>query len=252
MKQINKILEDFGSTIILALRAFSYLPCLPRQWYRLVEQCYLIGYTTLPIVAILSFFIGGVLALQAGYSLAPVAAQDFIGSLVGLSLARELAPVMTAILVAGRVGSAISAELATMKVYQEVDALVTMNIPPERILVMPRLIAILIMMPILTIIANLIGWIGGAVVAQNVDFIQLDTRIYFQGIKNFVTFRDILDGLIKAEIFGFVTILVCCNVGLQTVGGPREIGSSVTRAVVISLILILLLDYFVTSVLLKF
>jgi len=117
---------------------------------------------------------------------------------------------------------------------------------------MPRLIAILIMMPILTIIANLIGWIGGAVVAQNVDFIQLDTRIYFQGIKNFVTFRDILDGLIKAEIFGFVTILVCCNVGLQTVGGPREIGSSVTRAVVISLILILLLDYFVTSVLLKF
>jgi phospholipid/cholesterol/gamma-HCH transport system permease protein len=251
MKQINKLLEHFGSAVILCLRSFAYLPSLPLQWRRLIEQCYLIGYTTFPIVAILSFFIGSVLALQAGYSLAPVAAQDFIGSLVGLSLARELAPVMTAILVAGRVGSAIAAELATMKVYQEVDALVTMNIPPERILVMPRLVAILIMMPVLTVVANLIGWIGGAIVAQNVDFIQLDTRIYFQGIQNFVKFRDILDGLIKAEIFGFVTILVACNVGLRTTGGPREIGGSVTRAVVISLILILVLDYFVTSALMN-
>ncbi len=251
MKQINNILEHFGSTIILCIRSFYYLPTLPRQWHRLIEHCYLIGYTTFPIVAILSFFIGSVLALQAGYSLEAVAAQDFIGALVGLSLARELAPVMTSILVAGRVGSAISAELATMKVYQEVDALVTMNIPPERMLVMPRLVAVLIMMPVLTICANLIGWVGGAVIAQNVDFIQLDTRIYFDGIRNFVTFRDIVDGLIKAEIFGFCIILISCNVGLRTVGGPREIGGSVTRAVVISLILILILDYFVTNALMK-
>lgn len=252
MKQINNILEHFGSTLILCVRSFSYLPSLPLQWRRLIEQCFLIGYTTFPIVAILSFFIGSVLALQAGYTLQAVAGQDFIGALVGVSLARELAPVMTAILVAGRVGSATSAELATMKVYQEVDALVTMNIPPERILVLPRLIAILLMMPVLAITANLIGWIGGAVIAQNVDFIQLDSRIYFQGIQNFVEFRDILDGLIKAEIFGFFVILICCNVGLRTVGGPREIGASVTRAVVISLILILILDYFVTSALLQF
>lgn len=252
MKQINNILEHFGGTLILCLRAFGHLPTLPLQWKRLIEQCFLIGYTTFPIVAILSFFIGSVLALQAGYSLQAVAGQDFIGALVGLSLARELAPVMTAILLAGRVGSAISAELATMKVYQEVDALITMNIPPERILVLPRLIAILLMMPVLTISANLIGWIGGAIIAQNVEFIQLDSRIYFQGIQNFVKFRDILDGLIKAEIFGFMVILVSCHVGLKTTGGPREIGASVTRAVVISLILILILDYFVTNALMKF
>ncbi len=252
MKQINNILEDFGGVLILCVRSFAYLPSLPLQWRRLIEQCFLIGYTTFPIVAILSFFIGSVLALQAGYSLQAVAGQDFIGALVGLSLARELAPVMTAILLAGRVGSAISAELATMKVYQEVDALVTMNIPPERILVLPRLVAILLMMPVLTISANLIGWLGGAVIAQNIDFIQLDQRIYFQGIQNFVKFRDILDGLIKAEIFGFFVILVSCHVGLRTTGGPREIGASVTRAVVISLILILILDYFVTSALMKF
>ncbi len=252
MNQIRKILEHFGETVVLCLRAFSHLPTLPRQWRRLIEQCYLVGYTTFPIVAILSFFIGSVLALQAGYSLQAVAGQDFIGALVGLSLARELAPVMTAILLAGRVGSATSAELATMKVYQEVDALVTMNIPPERILVLPRLVAVLLMMPVLTLTANLIGWIGGAIIAQNVDFIQLDTRIYFQGIQNFVGFRDIMDGLIKAEIFGFVVLLVSCNVGLRTTGGPREIGASVTRAVVISLILILILDYFVTSALMQF
>ena len=124
MRQLNNILEGFGSTILLLIRSIGYLPTLPRQFGRFVEQCYLIGYTTLPIVAILSFFIGSVLALQAGYSMQNFGAKQFIGSLVGLSMARELGPVMVAILLAGRVGSAIAAELASMKVYQEIDALV--------------------------------------------------------------------------------------------------------------------------------
>src|SRR5476651_1370252 len=158
MKQINAILEGFGNAVLLMVRALSYTATLPRQWQRFVEQCYLIGYTTLPIVGILSFFIGSVLALQAGYSMQNFGTQQFIGSLVGLSMARELGPVMVAILVAGRVGSAIAAELASMKVYQEVDALVTMNIPPARMLVLPRLTAVLFMMPILTIIGDLVGW----------------------------------------------------------------------------------------------
>ena len=132
MRQLTNILEGFGSTLLLLFRSASYLPTLPRQFGRFIEQCYLIGYTTLPIVAILSFFIGSVLALQAGYSMENFGAKEFIGSLVGLSMARELGPVMVAILLAGRVGSAIAAELASMKVYQEIDALVTMNIPPAR------------------------------------------------------------------------------------------------------------------------
>jgi phospholipid/cholesterol/gamma-HCH transport system permease protein len=161
MKQITAILTGFGSTIQLLVRALSYTATLPRQWTRFIEQCYLIGYTTLPIVAILSFFIGSVLALQAGYSMADFGAKEFIGTLVGLSMARELGPVMVAILVAGRVGSAIAAELASMKVYQEIDVLETMNIPPARMLVLPRLAAILVMMPVLAIIADLVGWYGG-------------------------------------------------------------------------------------------
>lgn len=249
MKQLIRVLEGIGSTVQLALRSLMYVPTLPRQFGRFIEQCYMIGYTTLPIVAILSFFIGAVLALQAGYSMQNFGAKQFIGTLVGLSMARELGPMMVAILLAGRVGSAIAAELASMKVYQEVDALVTMNIPPARMLVMPRLMAALVMVPVLAIIANLVGWFGGAIVAKYTHFISIDPPAYFAAMRNFMKPKDVMNGLIKAEIFGFVVVLICCNIGLNTRGGPREIGAAVTRAVVISLILILLLDYFVSDAL---
>ncbi len=248
-KQVTEILDDVGSAAVLVFRSMAYTPKVFGNWNRFIEQCHLIGYTTLPIVAILSFFIGSVLALQTGYALVNLGGETFIGAIVGLSMARELAPVMVAILLAGRVGSAITAELASMKVYNEIDALVTMNIPPERMLVMPRLLAALAMMPVLTIIGNVIGWIGGAVVCQYVTFIGVSTEVYFQSLKSVVTFKDVMDGVIKAEIFGFLVILIACNTGLRTKGGPREIGSSVTRAVVVSLITILVLDYFITRAL---
>lgn len=244
-----RFFENAGSLVTLGFRAFSHLPTIGRQTGRVIEQCHMIGYTTLPIVAILSFFIGGALALQAGISLQDFGARQFIGTLVGESMARELGPVMASILLAGRVGSAITAELASMKVYQEVDALVTMNIRPERILVLPRLIAVLLMMPVLTIIAIVIGWLGGAVVCQYVGFIGIGWETYFQSLRQFLTVSDMLNGLIKAEVFGFIVVLVACNTGLQTRGGPREIGLSVTQAVVKSLILILVINYFITRAL---
>lgn len=250
MRQLTSILEGIGSTILLLFRAVSFVGTLPRQWARFIEQCYLIGYTTLPIVAILSFFIGTVLALEAGYSMQDFGAKEYIGSLVGLSMARELGPMMTSVLLAGRVGSAITAELASMKVYQEVDALTTMNIPAARILVLPRLAAIVVMMPVLTLIANVVGWFGGAVVARYVSFVGISSESYFAALRHYTHFKDVINGVEKAEVFGFVVVLVCCNIGLNTRGGPREIGASVTKAVVVSLILILVLDYFVTKVLL--
>src|SRR6267154_803832 len=145
MNYLTTIISHIGGTLLLLVRSLKYLPTLPRQFARFAEQCYLIGYTSLPIVTILSFFIGSVLALQSGYSMENFGAKQFIGTLVGLTMARELGPVMVAILIAGRVGSAITAELASMKVYQEIDALTTMNIPPERMLVLPRIIAVLLM-----------------------------------------------------------------------------------------------------------
>ena len=250
MKQLNSIFAGVGSTILLLVRALAALPTLPRQFPRFIEQCYEIGYTTMPIVAILMFSVGSVLALQSGYAMEQYGAKQWIGSLVGLSMAKELGPMMVAILVAGRVGSAIAAELASMKVYQEIDALETMNIPPARLLVLPRLAAIVVMMPVLVIIADLVGWFGGAIVSRYVGFISISPDTYFAALRGSVKIRDMMDGLVKGEVFGFVVVLVCCDIGLNTRGGPREIGAAVTRAVVVSLILILLLDYFVTKVLL--
>src|SRR3954470_5560746 len=208
MKQLFRVLEGIGSTILLLLRSMSYLPTLPRQFGRFIEQCYMVGYTTLPIVAILSFFIGSVLALQSGYAAQNLGPKEFIGLLVGLSMARELGPVMVSVLLAGRVGSAITAELASMKVYQEVDALVTMNIPPARILVLPRLAATLVMMPVLAIIANLVGWFGGAIIAKYTAFIALEPDKYFETLRRFMKFKDVLNGIEKAEVFGFAVVLV--------------------------------------------
>jgi phospholipid/cholesterol/gamma-HCH transport system permease protein len=249
MKQLTAVFDHIGAVVLLLLRTLGFAPTLGRQFPRFVEQCYLIGYNSLPIVTILTFFIGSVLALQSGYSMENLGTKQFIGTLVGLSVTRELGPVMVAILIAGRVGSAITAELASMKVYQEVDALITMNIPPERMLVLPRLAAILVMMPVLTLIGIICGWYGGALICQYTHFISIDSETYFAALKRYMDWKDITDGLLKAEVFGFVIVLVCCHIGLNTRGGPREIGASVTKAVVTSLILILVLDYFVTKAL---
>jgi phospholipid/cholesterol/gamma-HCH transport system permease protein len=249
MNKLNALLDAFGSAILLTGRAFGSLPTAPRILKRVVEQAFLGGYASLGIVTILSFFIGAVLALQAGLTLQDFGAKQLIGTLVGESLVRELGPVMVAILLAGRVGSAITAELASMKVYQEVDALVTMNIPPERFLVLPRLLAVLFYMPILTMMGVVVGWFGGAVICKYVAAIGVEPSQYFQSLRAYLTVSKVWDGLIKAEIFGFVIILIACNTGLRTTGGPREIGFAVTRSVVASLISILVLDYFITKAL---
>jgi len=249
MKKLTSIFEGIGSAVLMTERAFFMLPAAPRIIRRVVEQTFIGGYTSLPIVSILSFFIGGVLALQAGSSMQEIGTKELIGTLVGESLVRELGPVMVAILVAGRVGSAITAELASMKVYNEVDALVTMNIPPERFLVLPRLLAVLLYMPVLTLIGIVVGWMGGAVVCKYVSFIHLDPEQYFESLRQYLTAEKMFDGLLKAEIFGFCVVLIACTIGLRTSGGPREIGNSVTRSVVTSLITILVLDYFITKVL---
>lgn len=251
MNQVLYIVAFVGSNVSLFLRAMQHVGTLHRQCSRLIEQAFFIGYTTLPIISILSVFIGAVLALQSGYTMRNTpGAQNFLGAIVGLSMCRELGPVMACFLLAGRVGSSITAELASMKVYDEVDALRTMNIPPERILVLPRLAATALVMPLLTIFSIAIGWYGGAVVVDHVDFINIDTTTYWNNLRDFVRYDSVKDGLIKAELFGILVTLICCHEGLQTSGGPREIGRAVTRGVVSSMIVILFLDYFVTKILL--
>jgi len=249
MNRALSFFDSLGSALILVYRSFASLPSAPRILKRSAEHGYYAGYTSLTIVVILSFFIGSVLALQSGISMRDFGAKQFIGTLVGESMSRELGPVMVAIILAGRVGSAVTAELASMKVYNEVDALVTMNIPPERLLVLPRLIAILLLMPVLTMIGNIMGWFGGAIVCANVSFIGVSPEAYWQSLKLYLSVKDVMDGIVKAEVFGFVVMLIACNTGLRTQGGPREIGFAVTKSVVNSLVAILILDYFITKAL---
>jgi phospholipid/cholesterol/gamma-HCH transport system permease protein len=249
MKALLELFEWIGSGVQLSVRTLRYFPSLPRHWKQLVDQCLFMGYATVPLVAILSVFIGAVLALQIGYSILEFGAKQYIGTIVGLSMVRELSPVMTAIMVTGRVGSAVTAELASMKVYQEVDALRTMNIPPERFLVMPRLAAVILVMPILLMVSVVTGWMGGQLVCQFVPWIGLTPEAYYQSLKQVMTLDDITDGLVKAELFGIGILLISSHLGLRTSGGPREIGAAVTRAVVVCIIFILIFDYFITNVL---
>lgn len=250
MQAIRDFLSFIGECILMLTRSVYYLPTVPRQFDRVIFHCFHIGYRTMPMVLIMTFFLGAVLALQTGYSLQDIPGMNvYQGSISGQGMSRELAPLITALLLAGRVGSSTTAEIASMKVYHEVDALRTMNIPPERLLVMPRLVAIILMMPIMVGFGIFVGWYGGALAASKVPFINLSTEMYWANLKDVVSFQDILDGQVKGMIFGLAVILIACTRGLRTRGGPREIGMSVTSAVVASMVIILCLDFVLTLLL---
>lgn len=246
-----KIFKDWVYAFALLWESLKEFRFLPRQWHRCIEHSCNMGYKTLPIVGILSLFMGGILALQTGYSLSKLpGVQSFLGSIVGLSMCRELGPLMTAFLLTGRVGSAITAELSSMAVYQEIDALKTMNLSPVRLLVMPRVLGGLLMMPFLTMFSNVLGWVGGWIVVKTVNIITIDGGIYWRSLKQYVDIDSLSDGIVKAEIFALTIILMSCSIGLRTRGGPREIGASVTSTLVQSMIAILTLDYILTKLLL--
>jgi phospholipid/cholesterol/gamma-HCH transport system permease protein len=156
------------------------------------------------------------------------------------------------ILIAGRIGSAMAAEIGSMRVYQEIDALRTMNIDPIHYLVLPRLVAITVALPILVLFSILVGWIGGALVCSLNHQIHLSFSAYFNNLRQAVEWYDLTKGFVKSFVFAVVIGIVSCHQGLQTIGGPRGIGRSVTKAVVNSIVLILILDYFLTRLLLFF
>jgi len=159
---------------------------------------------------------------------------------------------MMAVLIAGRIGSAMAAEIGSMRVYQEIDALRTMNINPIHYLVLPRMVAISVALPILVIFAVLIGWFGGGMVAVFNEKISLTFQAFLSNLRDIVDLGDVLNGLFKSFVFAVVIGIVSCHQGLVTIGGPRGIGRSVTKAVVNSIVLILILDYFLTRLLMYF
>jgi phospholipid/cholesterol/gamma-HCH transport system permease protein len=240
--------QNLGEMMLLFMRTLRALPLLWRQRQKAFDQFFEIGNASLLMVCILSFFIGGVIALLTGPVLVERGLANSVGGLVGISMCKELAPVMMSILIAGRIGSAMAAEIGSMRVYQEIDALRTMNINPIDYLVLPRLTAIALALPLLVVFAILIGWGGGARVSASNHKIDVSFQAFFANLREVVDFSDVANGLFKSFVFAVVIGVVSCHQGLQTIGGPRGIGRSVTKAVVNCIVLIVILDYFLTRV----
>ena len=244
--------QNIGEMVILFWLTLQALPRLWQQRLKVFDQLFQIGNASLAMACILSAFIGGVLALQTGPVLAERGLSSVIGGVVGMSMCKELGPVMMAVLIAGRIGSAMAAEIGSMRVYQEIDALRTMNINPIHYLVLPRVVAISIALPMLVVFAVLVGWTGGGLVAAMNEKVGITMHGYFSNLRSVVEVGDVLNGLVKSFCFALLIGVVSCHQGLQTIGGPRGIGRSVTKAVVNSIVLILISDYFLTRFLMYF
>jgi len=248
-KKVLNFHEIVGEMLVLLGETLYFFREAPRNIQSIFAQMAVVGYETLPVASVMAFFVGMVLALQTGAELQKYGTQNIIGAIVGLSMVRELGPVMTSFLVAGRVGSAMAAEIGVMKVYEEIDALKTLDINPVRYLAMPRFIAALICVPALVIYADFVGMIGGALISHLHPKIFVSYSTYYDSLRTALTFKEIGTGLIKAFVFGGIIALVACYVGFKTSGGARGIGQSTTRSVVLSFMLILTADYFLTRLL---
>ncbi len=213
----------------------------PRQvrWKEALVIAETAGVNALPIIALISFLIGLIMAFQSAIPMRQFGAEIFVANLIALSMLRELGPLMTAIILAGRTGSAFAAELGTMKVNEELDALTTMGIDPVRFLVVTRVIATVLMTPLLTIFANLLGLMGGAVVLLSLGFPLIT---FINQVVAAATFVDLLGGLLKAFVFGILVAGIGCLRGLQTKTGARAVGESTTRAVVTGILFIIITD----------
>lgn len=212
---------------------------------RAVHQAMAVGIGSLPILSLITFFIGTILALQSAYELRKFGALQFVADAVAISVSRELGPLITAILVIGRSGSSFAAELGTMKVNEEIDALETMALDPVRFLVAPKLLSMLLMMPCLTIWADFMGVVGGAVFGMAAAGFTFQT--YITATLNALALRDILTGLVKSLMFGLVITTVGCQEGLRTGLGAEEVGRSTTSAVVKSIFLVIMVDLIFTA-----
>ena len=198
-----------------------------------------LGVNALPIVALLSFLVGVIMAFQAAVALRQFGAEIFVANMIGLSVLREMGPLMTAIILAGRSGSAFAAEIGTMKVREEIDALKTMGLEPVRFLVVPRVLAGVVMTPVLTVFADLFGVMGGSVVMMSLGFPLIT---FFNQLQSAVSYGSLVGGLVKAFAFGILIAAIGCLRGLQTETGASAVGLSTTHAVVSGIILIVITD----------
>ena len=244
-KRFVDLLYYIGGATSLFMQTLAWIPVRPIKRKQIFSQMLRIGVYSLPIVFLTSLFTGMVLAFQSAYQMQRMSAEMYIASLVALSMTRELGPVLTALVVAGRVGASITAEVGTMKVTEQIDALETLATNPIKYLVVPRFIALVFMLPILTIYADFIGILGGCVVG--VTKLGISASMYLKMTWDPLTHKDVFTGLAKAVCFAVVICIVACYEGMRTSGGAEGVGRSTTSAVVISFIMIIASDCLITA-----
>jgi len=234
----------------LAGKAFASMFRRPFYVRDILLQMDIIGVGSLTVVMLTGFFTGAVLTLQTSKQLARFGAVGFTGGLVSVSLVRELGPVLASLMVAGRVGSGMASELGSMLVTEQINAMRALGTDPIKKLVVPRLLATIAMMPVLTIVADTFGIIGGLAVALSV--LHITTNLYLSRAWDSLAYMDIFGGLLKPLVFGAIVALVSCYCGLRTYGGTQGVGRSTTQAVVASSVLILIFDFFLSRVILAY
>jgi len=246
---VLSLMEGIGGYVMFFQQTVRWTFRRPFDLKNVILQMVEIGYRSLPVTAITLFFTGMVMALQIGKAMDKIMSGSsiFIGSAVTISMFRELCPVLTALLLAGRVGSSIAAEIGTMKVTEQIDALVTLRANPVQYLSVPRFIACFVMTPALTVITDIVGVMGGAFIAYFGLGITLDK--YVQNILQNVALMDFLTGIIKSFFFGIEIAIIACYQGFNTTGGAEGVGKSTIQAVVKSSMAVLISDYFLTYLL---
>lgn len=239
-------LQEYVKLCVAAIKGTVSRPFYTRD---VMEQIDLIGLGSLTVVLLTGFFTGAVLALQSGMTLDQFGARPFVGRLVSASMIKELGPVLTALMLAGRVGSGIAAELGSMMVTEQISALRALGTDPIRKLVVPRVIAGFIMCPILTVVANAVGLTGGWLIA--LTQLRVPSGVYWSSVVEGLYMQDVWMGLIKPFFLGFVIVTIGCHVGLRTSGGTQGVGRSTTNAVVAASVVVLVVDFFLTRLLIS-
>jgi len=234
-----------GRLSLFAAQALSHCFRPPIYFRNVIRQFMTIGYNSLPVVGLTAFFTGAVLALQASIGFSKLTAPTAIPMLVVVSVTRELGPVLASLMVAGRAGAAIAAELGTMRVTEQIDALETLATNPIKYLIVPRVLAGVLMMPLLVLIADVIGVMGGFIVSSAI--LEMNEAAYIKTTMANLTTFDVVSGLIKAAVFGLIIAILGCFNGYNSRGGAQGVGAATTNAVVYASVLILFFDYFLTE-----
>lgn len=250
MELAKELVFQIQELFYLSLRSLGNVVRKPRYLRETIDQMDVIGVGSLTIVILTGFFTGAVFALQTSELLKNLGATGTVGQLVSFSLVRELGPVLTALMLAGRAGSGIASELGSMVVTEQIDAMRGMGLDPTKKLVTPRMLAAVVMLPLLTAVCDWVGMVGGWLVAMYE--VHINSLHYWTTIAHSLKYEDIMTGLAKPIVFGFIIAMVSCHVGLRTKGGTQGVGRSTTQAVVVSSILIIAADFFLSKLLMYF